>query len=84
MLSGDNLVLTIHPDGLLTPGMYARGEIVFQDDYSVEQRVKITLIAESSLTGDGILGWISQPSNGLLAISILLAFSIILGRDPDD
>ena len=84
VLSGDNLVLTIQPDGLLTPGMYARGEIVFQDDYSVEQRVKVTLIAESSLTGDGILGWISQPSNGLLAISILLAFSIVLGRDQDD
>ena len=84
MLSGDNLVLAIQPDGLLTPGMYARGEIVFQDDYSVEQRVKIALIAESSLTGDGILGWISQPSNGLLTISILLAFSIVMGRDADD
>tara|TARA_Y100000768_G_scaffold101306_1_gene74062 strand:- start:8791 stop:10743 length:1953 start_codon:yes stop_codon:yes gene_type:complete len=84
MLSGDNLVLAIQPDGLLTPGMYARGEIVFQDDYSVEQRVKIALIAESSLTGDGILGWISQPSNGLLTISILLAFSIVIGRDADD
>ena len=35
VLSGDNLVLTIQPDGLLTPGMYAKGEIVFQDDYSV-------------------------------------------------
>ena len=84
MLSGDNLVLAIQPDGLLTPGMYARGEIVFQDDYSVEQRIKIALIAESSLTGDGILGWISQPSNGLLTISILLAFSIVMGRDADD
>ena len=84
MLSGDNLVLAIQPDGLLTPGMYARGEVVFQDDYSVEQRIKIALIAESSLTGDGILGWISQPSNGLLPISILLAFSIVMGRDADD
>ena len=84
MFSGDNLVLAIQPDGLLTPGMYARGEIVFQDDYSVEQRIKIALIAESSLSGDGILGWISQPSNGLLTISILLAFSIVMGRDADD
>ncbi len=84
VLSGDNLVLTINPDGLLTPGMYARGEIVFQDEYSVEQRIKVTLIAESSLTGNGALGWISQPSNGLLAISILLAFSIIMGRDTDN
>lgn len=84
MFSGDNLVLAIQPDGLLTPGMYARGEIVFQDDYSVEQRIKIALIAESPLTGDGILGWISQPSNGLLTISILLAFSIVMGRDADD
>ncbi len=84
LVSGESLVLTIQPDGLLTPGMYARGEIVFQDDYSVEQRIKLTLIAESSFTGDGILRWVSQPSNGLLAISILLAFSIIVGRDSDD
>ncbi|MBP12955.1 MAG: hypothetical protein CMA71_05410 [Euryarchaeota archaeon] len=84
LISGGDLVLTIQPDGLLTPGMYARGEIVFQDEFSVEQRIDITLIAESSFTGDGALGWISQPSNGLLAISILLAFSVIIGRDSEN
>ena len=42
VLSGDNLVLTIQPDGLLTPECM-QGVIVFQDDYSVEQRVKVTL-----------------------------------------
>ena len=84
LLSGDDIVLRIQPDGLLTPGMYARGEIVFQDEYSVEQRIDITLIAESSFTGDGVLGWISQPSNGLLVISILLAFSVIVGRDSEN
>ncbi len=84
IVSGDELVLNIQPNGLLTPGMYANGEIVFQDDFSVEQRIDITLIAESSFTGNGILGWLSQPSNGLLAISILLAFSIVTGREPEN
>ena len=63
--------------------MYARGEIVLQDEFSVEQRIDITLVAESPFTGDGLLGWISQPSNGILVISILLAFSILTGKNRD-
>tara|TARA_B100001173_G_scaffold290043_1_gene280319 strand:- start:68 stop:2020 length:1953 start_codon:yes stop_codon:yes gene_type:complete len=81
---GDEIILSIEPQSLLTPGMYARGEIIFQDDFSVEQRIELTLIAESPFTGDGILGWLSQPSNGLLVISVLLAFSILIGRDSSD
>ena len=80
---GDEILLKIEPNGLLTPGMYARGEIVIQDEFSVEQRIEITLIAESPFTGDGLLGWISQPSNGILVISILLAFSILTGKSRD-
>ena len=80
---GDDIILRIEPNGLLTPGMYARGEIVIQDEYSVEQRIQITLIAESPFTGDGLLGWISQPSNGILVISILMAFSILTGRNRE-
>jgi len=77
---GDDITLQIEPSGLLTPGMYARGVIVLQDEFSVEQRIDITLIAESPFTGDGILGWLSEPSNGILVISILLAFSILTGK----
>ena len=80
---GDEILLKIEPNGLLTPGMYARGEIVLQDEFSVEQRIEITLVAESPFTGDGLLGWISQPSNGILVISILLAFSILTGKNRD-
>ena len=80
---GDEILLKIKPNGLLTPGMYARGEIVLQDEFSVEQRIEITLVAESPFTGDGLLGWISQPSNGILVISILLAFSILTGKNRD-
>ena len=80
---GDEIILKIEPNGLLTPGMYARGEIVLQDEFSVEQRINITLVAESPFTGDGLLGWISQPSNGILVISILLAFSILTGKNRD-
>ena len=56
---------------------------MIQDEFSVEQRIEITLIAESPFTGDGLLGWISQPSNGILVISILLAFSILTGKSRD-
>ena len=50
-LTWDEIILKIEPNGLLTSGMYARGEIVLQDEFSVEQRINITLVAE--FTGDG-------------------------------
>jgi|TARA_B100001996_G_scaffold375817_1_gene356258 M6 family metalloprotease-like protein len=77
---GDPLVIEIDPLGLMEPGMYARGEVVFQDESGLENRVGVTLIAESPFTGNGILGWLSKPSNGLPIICILLALSVLTGQ----
>jgi M6 family metalloprotease-like protein len=77
--SGEGIVIDIDPDGLLVPGMIAKGEIIFVDDFGIEQRVHIVFEAESSFDTNSILSWLSEPSNGILMITILLAFSIISG-----
>ena len=59
--------------------MVARGEIIFVDDFGIEQRVKIVLEAESSFDSNQILSWLSEPSNGIFMITILLALSILSG-----
>ena len=76
---GDPLIVDIEPMGLMESGMYARGQVVFQDEFGLEQRVDILLIAESPFTGEGWLAWISTPSNGLPIVCILMAISVVTG-----
>ena len=77
---GEPIILEISPDGLLESGMVAKGELIFIDGNSLEQRLPITLQAESPFIGEGWLPWISQPGNGLFLISILLALSILTNK----
>jgi M6 family metalloprotease-like protein len=76
---GDDLLITINPEGLLVPGMIARGELVLVDDFGIELRIPITLEAKSSFNSNTALSWLSEPGNGLLMISIFLAISIFTG-----
>ncbi len=80
---GDHLIVEIDPMGLMESGMYARGQVVFQDEFGLEQRIDILLIAESPFTGDGWLAWLSTPSNGLPIVCILLAISVITGSKKE-
>jgi hypothetical protein len=73
------LLITINPEGLLVPGMIARGELVLVDDFGIELRIPITLEAKSSFNSNTALSWLSEPGNGLLMISIFLAISIFTG-----
>lgn len=73
------IVLDIEPAGLLTPGMVAEGELVFIDTFGLEQRVPVTLTAQSSFNGDSPLSWLVQPSNAIMIIMLLLAISVITG-----
>jgi hypothetical protein len=76
---GDSIILDIEPDGLLEPGMIARGNLVLSDSHGSELRIPLLLEAESPFTGDGWVAWLAEPSNGLLVISVLLAISIVSG-----
>jgi hypothetical protein len=78
----DEIIILINPDGLLVPGMIAKGELVFVDNFGIELRIPITLEAESSFTSNSALSWLSEPGNGLLLVSILMAVSIFTGGIP--
>ena len=78
-LPGDPIVIQIDPDGLLEPMMVARGELVLVDSNNIEQRIPIVLTAEGNLPF-GPLNWLTEPSNAITAVLILLAFSISTGK----
>ncbi|HJN70921.1 MAG TPA: hypothetical protein QF525_05745, partial [Candidatus Thalassarchaeaceae archaeon] len=56
-----------------------RGELVFVDTFGLEQRIPVEFTAQSSFNGDSPLAWLSQPSNGIMIILILLALSLTTG-----
>jgi len=76
------IILDIEPAGLLTPGMVAEGELVFVDTFGLEQRIPVTLTAQSSFNGDSPLSWLMQPNNAIMIIMMLLAISVITGGKP--
>ena len=76
---GDPITLNIDPAGLLEPGMIARGNLVLSDIHGEEQRIPVLLEAESPFTGDGWIAWLAEPSNGMFAICLLLAVSVLTG-----
>jgi len=59
--------------------MVAEGELVFVDTFGLEQRVAVTLTAQSSFNGNSPLTWLVQPSNAIMMIMLLLAISIVSG-----
>ncbi len=79
IIPGDEIEVSIDPDGLLLPGMIARGELVLVDNFGIELRIPVTFEAKSTLNSNVIFSWLAEPGNGLFMISILLAISIISG-----
>ena len=67
---------------VLYSGMIAEGEIVFVDSFGLEQRVPVTLTAQSSFNGDSPLSWLVQPSNAIMVIFVLLAISLMPTSNP--
>ncbi len=59
--------------------MVAEGELVLVDTFGLEQRVAVTLTAQSSFNGDSPLNWLVQPSNAIMMIMLLLAISVVSG-----
>jgi len=67
---GDELVIRIDPQGLLTPGMYARGEIILHDDF-YEHRINVVLQSEF-IEGQSVISkYIAGPGQ-LFSISLAL------------
>tara|TARA_Y100001970_G_scaffold166768_1_gene204053 strand:+ start:61485 stop:63470 length:1986 start_codon:yes stop_codon:yes gene_type:complete len=79
LLACPEILLEIDPNNLLSPGMIARGELVLVDTFGIEQRIPVELKAESSFTGDGPISLLTEPSNGISLILVLLSISFIFG-----
>ena len=79
IIPGDEIEVSVNPDGLLLPGMIARGELVLVDNFGIELRIPVTFEAKSTLNSNVIFSWLAEPGNGLFMISILMAISIISG-----
>ena len=77
---GQPIVLDIDPDGLLTPRMVARGDLVFVDSDNIEQRIPLILNSGGDLPF-GPLNWLTIPSNAISTVLILLAISISTGKN---
>ena len=76
---GDTIDVHVNPEGLLVPGMIARGELVFVDNFGIELRIPIILEAKSTFNSNAVFSWFAEPGNGLFMVSILLALSILTG-----
>jgi len=79
IIPGDEIEVSVDPNGLLIPGMIARGELVLVDNFGIELRIPVTFEGKSTLNSNVIFSWLAEPGNGLFMISILLAISIISG-----
>jgi len=67
---GDDLIVTIDPQGLLTPGMYARGHIIFHDGF-YQDDIEVVLQSELIEGGSSFFKYIGGP-NQLISISLAL------------
>jgi hypothetical protein len=80
MASGDPIILSISPSGLLEPGMIARGELILTDTDNLEQRIPLVIQAESDFPFGGTSAWLAAPSNAITLICLLLAASVVSGK----
>ena len=76
---GSKVNLTISPNGLLVPGMVARGEIVLRDSQGLEQRIEVILTAEQFEQGGELIRFFSEPANLIITMAGLIALSVLLG-----
>ena len=77
--NGSTLTLDIDPNGLLTPGLLAFGEVVLVDDAGLVQRVNVTLQAAGTevVVGGGFD--LSDPSTLSLLLGGFAALWVLLG-----
>ena len=75
---GSEIELSIDPNGLLMPGMVAKGEVVLRDADGLEQSFTVTLIAEGFEGGGELVRLLSEPSNLIMIAAGMLAFSFLL------
>lgn len=79
--SGTELVLEVNPDGLITPGMLAKGELIFVDDLGQTEKIEIELTGESISGSADIIRGLRDPSTMSLVVCCLAALWVVMGID---
>jgi len=74
---GDSIILEIDPDGLLTPGMLAKGEVVIASDSGHQWIVEVELTADSE-ESDG-MAFVRDPGVLVPVALCLCALWVIMG-----
>ena len=78
---GDSITLEIDPDGLLTPGMLAKGEVVIASDSGHQWIVEVELTAESDEASG--MAFFRDPGVLVPVALFLCALWVIMGiRSP--
>lgn len=77
--SGDEVELFVEPNGLLTNGMIARGEVILSDSNGISYTVNVTITGEAIEGSTDFLDMIRTPSTMLLIVCGLTALWILLG-----
>ena len=79
LTDGSIVNISIDPNGLLSPGMLASGDIILRDQDGLEQSITVVLTAEQFEQGGEIIRFFSDPSNIIMVMAGMLALSVLLG-----
>ena len=71
----DTINLTINPNGLLTPNMFAEGTIVLYSEEGKRSDISVTLFTENIRTGP--LGEYVDPATLVSILILLLSFTVL-------
>ncbi len=76
---GSSIVIEIDPEGLLSPGMIARGSIQLYDEDGLAGEQDVSLQAEPPDGAAAWILWLTEPANNIQLISLLLSLWVLMG-----
>ena len=86
--AGSVITIAVEPQGLVTPGMLARGEVMFVDDLGKVESVEVELTGEGFSGSADVIRGLRDPSVMSLLVCSLAALWVLLGierrKPPDD
>jgi hypothetical protein len=86
--AGSVITIAVEPQGLVTPGMLARGEVMFVDDLGKVESVEVELTGEGFSGSADVIRGLRDPSVMSLLVCSLAALWVLLGierrKQPND
>jgi hypothetical protein len=76
---GSSIVVDIDPEGLLSPGMIAKGTLQIYDENGLAGEQEIIVQAEPPEGAAAWISWLTEPANNIQLISALLSIWVLMG-----